>query len=196
MLRKEVKWRAERFELMPTFSVTFHDAYVQKFIVGLDLNYHITNWVSVGLTFGYAFNRNTNLTNQVNSILTQKTEVTKLGFLILANGQFSPIFGKFMMFSKLLVNYDLHVTVGVGVAQLKSNGDVLGTKFALAPLAGVGFRLLFAEFIGVNLEFRDLIVKQALNVTKNNTFSSSFVNNFMFTLGISVLLPIDAKTGD
>ncbi|MCA9521544.1 MAG: outer membrane beta-barrel domain-containing protein [Myxococcales bacterium] len=192
-LRREIKWRAERFEIMPTFSQTFHDAYVQNFLVGLDLSYHIKNWVSIGLNFAFGFKRNTNLTKQINDTLGQSIEVAQLRLLLMANVQFAPIYGKFTMFNKAMAYYDLHLLVGVGMAQIKSNGELIGSSFNFAPMVGVGFRLFATEYLGINVDFRDVIVKQALNVASDGTVSKKFVNNLMYTIGISVLLPIDAK---
>lgn len=192
-LRREIKWRAERFEVMPTFSQTFHDSYVQNFLVGLDLNYHIKNWVSIGLNFAFGFKRNTNLTKQINDTLGRSIEVAQLRMLLLANVQFAPIYGKFSLFGKAMAYYDLHLLIGVGMAQIKSNGDLIGSSFNFAPAIGVGFRLFATEYLGINVEFRDVIVKQALNVANDGTVSKRFVNNLMYTIGISVLLPIDAK---
>ena len=101
------------------------------------------------------------------------------------------------MFDAFVVNYDFHINLGCGVAQIKSTGERLSTSYTVAPMWAIGFRLLFARWFGVTLELKDYVLYMHTNVRADGSIpGKSIQNHFMFVFGLNFLLPTDVQVGE
>jgi len=138
-VRRRVLMRKLRFEATPSFITSINQDYKHAFGPGGNLQFHITDWLAVGVQGAYLINANTALEDRVRSTLAgvpspyqynspQPTleihdqHVLAIDGVFSAFAQITPFYGKIAFFSALFVNYDLYVNGGIGIVHYKQNG--------------------------------------------------------------------------
>jgi len=130
--------------------------------------------------------------------------------------QVTPFAGKFALFSAAFAWYDLYAKVGLGLVHYVQNDcctvgpETMGpdpnlqdaSQFAgmkVGGMIGVGAHLYFTDWVGLQLELRDYIVKAnpgGGDVNGNRKLDSGDEgpqNNIFFTLGVTFVLPPKAR---
>lgn len=201
-IRKRLLLRGGRFEIAPVVGFTLNDAFQRNIMFGANLGYHISDSFALGATIFGATALDTGLAEEV---LTKRGDRAE-GFSsiqLMASGEivYTPLIGKFALFGRTVVNYDLHLIAGGGFASL--TGDVAdlqsGTPMAVA---GLGFRAFTAEWMALNIEVRDYIFSSALNSIANaeadggNNAETEISNNFAVTVGFGFFFPREPKLTD
>lgn len=92
-----------------------------------------------------------------------------------ANLVWSPIYGKFAIFSKQIFHFDIYFTGGAGWYDNKN-------KDQFAFNVGVGTKFFVNEWLAVLFDFRDIIVRE------EKPFST-IANNRMISVGLSTFFP-------
>jgi outer membrane beta-barrel protein len=139
-------------------------------------------------------------------------------------GEFTPITGKLAAFGKLFVNYDFYVFGGVGfvnrvndlpdsvnnLAQQNCKGDntpqggLMGcyggnTGIAAGPTFGGGAHLFFNQFMALNVEFRDIIIRDnaaGRDINGDGTLNADDIQTgakYFFSFGLAFFLPAKAE---
>lgn len=146
-------YRKGRIQIQPMFSFTLQDQYTRTLQVGLQLHYHFTDWLGVGL-FGHygVVGLNTNLTDEIQ----QKGVTTDRNRLSLPNRDvfedqiaqmqwnaglqldFIPLRGKLALFQKLFVDTDFHIFLGVAFVGLDERANVTAAAQADNDCLGGG----------------------------------------------------------
>ncbi|HEY3355477.1 MAG TPA: outer membrane beta-barrel domain-containing protein [Polyangia bacterium] len=146
----------------------------------------------------------------------------RLQYLASAEAKVTPFFGKMALFGKLFFNYDFYGFGGFGAAGMAddcgSNGcvDVNGQDFSNPSKGfrpggtyGVGFHLFFNNWIALNVELRDTVVRDnlagraitwnpvqgadgTLTPPKTNASDVSWDHIFVVFIGASFYLPASA----
>ena len=214
VIRRPLEWRKGRFGVSPVIGVTVGDPYWTSMMVGASGEYHILDWLAVGLDFRYAVGFTSGLLDQIESELADARgqsqsggeadliTTSRINWLVTANAQFVPIYGKFLLFDAWEVAYDFHLLVGVGWAGTISFPNDKAqrqlpdaTDGSIAPVAGAGFRFFVNSWFGLNLEFRDYIVQMVRVVPEypsgQDSPGRSFENNFELSLGFMFLFPTE-----
>jgi len=239
-VRHMAELRKLRFEAALQFITSTNQDYRNAFGPGLNLQFHIFDWLGIGVAGNYTFNSNTPLEDQVRSKLPMTPymypgpqpnlqihdqHVLSINALASAYVSITPWHGKFAMFSALFFNYDFFVNAGLGLVYYTQNGCCLtethptqddinkgntlpdpntqsGAQFAGAKLGGmigVGVHVFFNDWIALQLELRDYIVKAnpgGLDVNGDRVLNDADEgpqNNIFFGAGISFFLPPRAK---
>jgi outer membrane beta-barrel protein len=130
--------------------------------------------------------------------------------------QITPFSGKFSLFSAAFAHYDLYAKVGLGLVHYKQEGccvtgaETMGSDpnlqdpsgFAgmkVGGMIGVGVHLYFTDWIGMQIELRDYIVKAnpgGGDVNGDRKLTSDDEgpqNNIFFTAGLTFVLPPKAR---
>lgn len=195
-IRRRLILRGGRFEAAPALGFTLNDAYRRNVLYGAQLAYHFSDSFAVGITgFGaYAFN--SDLADRIESERPERAKegaFADVSFLGTLDFIYTPIIGKFALFGRTVLNYDLHVLAGVGGTQI--TGDPELETFAVTPVAGVGLRAFVTNGFSVNLEVRDYLYAAALNAVPNaesgrvEATESSFGNHFALTVSAGFFFP-------
>lgn len=189
--------KQRRFELSPTFNVSFGDAFFQKLGVGLKADYHIFETFSVTAHVFYNFN----LTSHAVSVCDASGECTspevdsltnvpgKLGLVVGAGVSWTPLYGKLSLMSEKVLHFDFGLTGGIDGIQYMApeNSEFEGAnKFTFGGHVGLLFRLIFNDWIALRFELRDYIYKGATVQLGNST--SKIENQIMFEIGLSFFL--------
>src|SRR5688572_17453591 len=146
--------------------------------------------------------------------------VLKIDATMSAFAQVTPFSGKFALFSAAFAWYDLYAKVGLGLVHYKNGGDTgsqdaetcMGpmcdpnlqnsAQFAgmkVGAMIAVGAHLFFTDWLGLQIELRDYIVKAnpgGGDVDGNRRLTSGdegAQNNIFFGLGLTFVLPPKAR---
>jgi outer membrane beta-barrel protein len=138
-VRHKVELRKLRFEISPQFVTSTNQDYRFALGPGVNLQFHITDWIGVGAQVVYTgINPNTPLENKVReqlpsdpgggmyhapqpSLQMHDERVLNLNFLASIYASVTPWYGKFAMFSALFFNYDFFVNGGIGFVNYTQN---------------------------------------------------------------------------
>jgi outer membrane beta-barrel protein len=246
-IRHKVELRKLRFEITPQFITSTNQDYRHAFGPGANLQFHLTDWLGIGVAGNYLFNSNTDLENRVRGQLPDENKgavyiypgpqptlqihdqhVLQINALASVYASITPWAGKFSLFSSLFFSYDFFVNAGLGLVNYTQNGccshvarpphptpdDIAkgisvpdanledASQFAglkVGGMIGVGVHIFFNEWIGLQLELRDYIVKAnpgGLDVNGDRTLTSDDEgpqNNIFFGFGVTLMLPPHAK---
>jgi outer membrane beta-barrel protein len=144
-VRRRVLMRKLRFEVTPQFVTSINQDYKHAFGPGINMQFHLTDWLAVGVQGAYLLNADTALEDRVRAQLPgpgtvytyngapntthgpQPTlaihdqHVLGINAIFSAFAQITPFYGKIAFFSALFVNYDLYVNGGVGFVNYTQN---------------------------------------------------------------------------
>jgi outer membrane beta-barrel protein len=138
-VRRRVLMRKLRFEATPQFITSINQDYKHAFGPGGNLQFHLTDWLAVGVQGAYLLNANTALEDKVRTQLQSvgpdykyntlqptlaihDAHVLAIDGIFSAFAQITPFYGKIAFFSALFVNYDLYVNGGIGIVHYKQTG--------------------------------------------------------------------------
>jgi outer membrane beta-barrel protein len=232
-IRNRIELRKLRFEISPQFMVLTNPDYKHAFGGGGNLQFHITDWLGIGVQGAYFANANTALEDKVHSQLPppgtyvspgpqpdQKihdAHVMGINAIMSAYASLTPFTGKFAMFSAVFLNYDLYLDAGVGFVNYVQNNcckDIVQTtkvpdpnledasQFAglkVGAMVGFGVHLFINDWFGIQLQFRDYIVRanpggSDVNGDRHLTSDDEGPqNNLFFGIGATFMLPPKAK---
>lgn len=194
---------ARRLELVPTFSLSFRDAFWSKYVVGATLTYHFTETIGLGLRGGYAF---TSVSGSAqicppNEACRSPTKeeldgkgpgqikmVTALDF------EWAPLYGKISLLAEGFAHFNLYLIAGPAALQYQApkDGNVAGSdaKWAVGGEAGLGMRFIFNRWMALRFELRDVIYREKTKGATETTGASYQVRNqLFFDIGLSFFFP-------
>jgi outer membrane beta-barrel protein len=203
-----------RFELAPQIATSIADEFTAHSGVFLSAIYHLKENVAVeavgGVTLSYEDGgvrlggHDSDLTTEIKQLERLEPERANLyqyPWLVAADLQWSPLYGKVAIQDAFLGQFNLYLSVGLGVVGLqmqqrtgtpRKNLDLNPTFGTLPAMAlttsfGGGLRFYFTEHIGVRAEIRDYVT--SLGAVANDTNSSSYVKDALdTTFGVNNLI--------
>ncbi len=200
-----------RFELFPSWGISMNDPYVSHQAASLAFNYYITEVLAVGLNFLWygSLNKQQDLNFQITRSFRVLIPINEylLGWNL--NFSYTPLYGKFSVFRKLIFNWDVWITGGIGMLWSRPIPviDVEYRKFdwdwRFAGNLGIGLRIFLTRYLAVATEIRDYMYMEKLENTtvpptlderldkKNWIRSSQFTNHVMWHFGICLYFPFD-----
>lgn len=135
-VRRRLLLRKLRFEVTPQFVTSINQDYKHAFGPGINLQFHLTDWLAIGVQGVYTLNSNTALEDKVRAALPtmpynkyagpqpnlniHDEHVMGIQAIFSAYAQITPFYGKIAFFSALFVNYDLYVNGGIGFVNYTS----------------------------------------------------------------------------
>ncbi len=171
-VRHKLELREGRFELGLSTGISLNRMVRNALLVGVKLEYHLNDWLSVGADVGYGIGFDTGLSSEIAGAYESKPEwetmKKRFSDIQLAGDirvAFTPFSGKFSLFSKLFLNYDLYGFAGLGLAMTKNSGDYSGDDdvnaanegFRLGPAFGIGMHVFFLKFFSMGIELKDIM---------------------------------------
>lgn len=178
--------KAMRLEIEPTFNLPINETITQHVGAGVQVRFHIKEWVAVGADYMWFHGWTTDVVNKIGEY-NGVPEPRFLDFYAGAHVQFVPVHGKFLWLGKYgrPVYWDLTVTAGGGAFRT-TDMEKYGTYHGSGNI-GMGIRLAVTQWLTVNAEVRDYMYMETY------AREDSFVNNFVFTLGLGVFVPFTHK---
>jgi outer membrane beta-barrel protein len=168
--------KQQRHELSILGGYYVSDLLDGTFVVGAAYTFHLTEDIAVEASFGYSQVR-----SSVASRLERDRAVTILPaedrmFLVFTDLVWSPLHGKLRLFADKVLHFDVYLSAGVGVIDN-------ATSFGAAGHFGIGSKLLLGKSWAIRLDVRDHLYRQQILQV------NQYVQDFSFTLGVSVFLP-------
>lgn len=196
---KRLLLRGGRFEASPGIGFTLNDAFQRTALLGLQLHYHITDSLAIGVAGYYGVSFNTDLADRIEESRPERAKAgafAQTGLIASAELTYTPIIGKFALFGRNVFNYDLHILAGAGGVQ--AAGDPKLEEFNIAPVVGFGMRTFVKDGISVNIQLRDYLYASSLNAVPTEEggaepTESSFSNNFAITISAGFFFPQNPK---
>jgi len=204
--------KVRRWELEPTISTTMNDNMVRHYGAGANLDYYLTDVLSVGIEgqyFTHSFREPFDLVaRQARRLPT----INKYNWEGAFDFHYVPVYGKFAVLDKHIVTWETYFTAGLGVTQ--SEVIPRDPRFApfsnilITPNVGASFRFFLFKWLTVTAGIRDYLFvdkyepvgrgdgtqncSPTMCITAEDAkdhADSAFINNVMFQLGVSFWLP-------
>lgn len=201
-IQKKNFMKIHRFEVGPSLGFVANDPFLNRYIVGLVGDYHMTEVFALELQFGYApilgqGGENDpdwkDLSKQLllkNSVSPDISKLTAHGSAALA---FSPIYGKAAV-GRSIVIFDIYGYFGLGVTQTTDDLVALQNDEESAVLTqnqvhptsvmGGGARVAFSEGVAARIEGKSMSYIETVNST-----TLEMKNNFILQANVSFFFP-------
>jgi outer membrane beta-barrel protein len=208
--------KAGRWELTPTFNLSFNDAFYSKYMGGLKVGYHFTEFLSAGATFAMG------TTSPTGSAVVcpanqgchpaDQTELWQVpgAIRMMAGAEvaWAPVYGKLNLAGEQVLHFDLAILAGPDViwrdevlssadaAALDLAGGKPATTTSFGGHLGLGVRFYLSRFMALRLDVKDYIysVKIPNWIEGGSTQPhSALQNQIFFELGLSFFFPTSPK---
>ncbi len=166
-----------RAEIAPQFAYTMNEVLYHYLQASGTFRFHITEEWAVGLTYSHYFSSITEGFEDVQTTFAVYPETVPVRWFAGAEVNYSPIYGKFILFDSWIVNWNAWVSLGAGVTQTGvDNYHPTGT-------VGVGARLFLTPWLAMHMELKDHIYNE------NFKAGSELINNFVIQTGFGFFFP-------
>jgi outer membrane beta-barrel protein len=197
--------KVRRTELNPIVGVSMNDNMIRHYTIGGEFAYYLTDVLAVGVEGQYYVHNFNEPFDLVARQARRLPTVNQYNWSAALNFHYVPVYGKFAVFDRRLVAWEVYFTAGIGAGQ--SEVIPRDTKFPgftnllIQPNLGASMRFFLAKWLTINLGIRDYLFIDKFEPTNravgmNDTASeakdnadSAFINNIMFQIGVSFWLP-------
>ncbi len=192
-----------RVELFPFTGVSLNDVLIRHYSFGGELNYFLSDVFSVGLQGQYFVKQRTDRESTVGLQYNRVPALNQYKFAGALDLGYVPGYGKFTLFNKFIVHWDLMVSAGVGVIQTeiipRFVTDAAFKNNQVAANIGAGTRLYISNWLTFNVAVRDYMFNdqfepngrtrdQSIDTVKANAVKQ-FVQHVMLYAGVGLYLP-------
>jgi outer membrane beta-barrel protein len=197
-----------RFEFQPFAGLSVNDSLIRHYVLGLDLNYFLTDVFWIGLQGQYFIHQLTNQEELVGSEYNRAPTLNQYLYGGALNFGYVPIYGKFALFNRSILSWEIWASAGVGVTFTKViPRDPANDAFAfqntdITPNVGIGSRFFLLNWLSVNFALRDYLVPDKFEPKSDGLSAgimnsaqakaraqSELVQNVLFYVGVGIYLP-------
>lgn len=171
-----------RFEIAPAFSLSLNDGFFQKVGAGLAGTYWLADDLGLFADVYYLDTFETSNVLLAKQAFTSTLLESRLNFLAAAGFQWSPIYGKVAWFNQDIIQYDLFLSAGFGMAST-STGNHVATTF------GLGERYLVNRFLGIFFKVEDRLYPETYALKAGPV--TTITNVLTLSIGVSIFFPMD-----
>jgi outer membrane beta-barrel protein len=198
--------KVRRYELMPFVGTTMNDNMLRHYTAGAQLNYYLTDVLALGVEGQFFRRQNREPFDLIGRQARRLPTVNEYNWSAALNFHYVPVYGKFAILDKKLVTWEVLFTAGIGVAQssvIERDRNFPGfDNFLIQPNIGASMRFFLNRAITISMGFRDYMMIDKFEPTNRSTTmnasadeakenaDSSFINNVMFQIGVSVWFPL------
>ncbi|MCB9777399.1 MAG: outer membrane beta-barrel domain-containing protein [Alphaproteobacteria bacterium] len=188
-----------RWEVSPHLAFVANDPFLNRYIIGAGIGYHITEVFEIELNLDYAPDFGQAdwkpLTDQLVNENSVSPDISKMTFSSTASFLYSPIYGKVAIGKKIIV-FDIYGAFGAGATVTSDDLDALqtddtderavrtATQTHPTTTAGGGIRVNFTPNIAARVEGRSLVYIETVNST-----TLEMKNMFILGGAFSVFFP-------
>jgi hypothetical protein len=221
-IRKRVELRDKRFEIGVGGGTSLGQDFYHAVMLNARLAFHLTDWLALA---GWgAFNLTPKFSTSFHERLMEVLPdmpmgdrtptkqqaldgMNRIGQVFAAQAELVPFAGKFGLFSKLFMSYDFYAFGGPGFmnfaadttcANMGEVGSCAVTGLKIGANFGVGAHLFTNNFFALNLELRDILVRNnpaGRDETGDGVADSrdlKWDSNYLFSLNLMFFLPANA----
>jgi len=192
-----------RLELAPFTGITLNDVLIRHYTFGGDLNFYLTDVFSIGIEGQYFIKERSEREGLVGLQYNRIPTLNRYRYGAAFNFGYVPGYGKYTLFNKYIMHWDIFVTGGVGAIWSeiipRVAGDEVFHTISLAPDVALGVRFFLSDWLTVSFAFRDYLFNDKFEPTDRKPGEAiedvqarapgQFVNNLMFTASLGFYLP-------
>jgi outer membrane beta-barrel protein len=192
-----------RLELFPFTGVSLNDVLIRHYSFGSNLNYYLTDVFSIGLEGQYYIKERTDRESIVGLQYNRIATLNRYLYSGSLNFGYVPGYGKFTLFNRYIIHWDVWVQGGVGLIQTEIIPRVVGdTTFKnnrIAPSLGLGTHLFLSNWLTFNVAVKDYVFNDLFEPTDRmpnediadvkSRAQGQFVHNIMLYAGLGLYLP-------
>ncbi len=199
VVRRNLMYRAARHELAGVLGMTVGDPYVRNVLPGARYDYHLFDWLSVGGRLLVGIPVTTATYDEVDAKVTANNdtfamEASSLRLLGMGHVSVSPLVGKMLAWSKVPIQFDVHVDLMAGFASVGSTGDALTTGAGLSLGAAGGLRVFISRVVAVTVDLQAVSTNRALSVNRDSKETGKKTRfNTITSVGVSFFMPPKLK---
>jgi outer membrane beta-barrel protein len=220
-IRKRVELRDKRFEIGVGGGTSLGQDFYHAVMISGRLGFHFTDWLSLGAWGGFNVTPKftTSFHERLMEVLPENGDggrtpsraqalagMNRIGQAFAVQAELLPFAGKFGLFSKLFMNYDFYAFGGPGFVNFAADTTCAGadqpscavTGLKIGANFGVGAHLFTNNFFALNLELRDLLVRNnpaGRDETGDGVADSrdlTWDSNYILSLNLTFFLPATA----
>ncbi len=195
--------KQRRIELSPSIGVTMNDNIIRHYQFNGQLNYYLSARLAIGVEGGIFADDPLPALQLTGWQARRLPTVNKYNWGAALNLHYVPIYGKFALFGKKILQWETFVTVGIGVTQSevipRNAANDPFTNILITPNVGASFRFFITKWLTVQVGVRDYLfldkfedrnrgMEKDADAAKQEA-DSAFVNHLVFQAGISVWIP-------
>lgn len=197
--------KSHRVELFPYFGVTMNDNLIQHWTIGGEVNYFLTDILAIGVLGQYYFKNVLDEEFDTRYHFGRVPSLNKYKYTVALNFSYVPMYGKFALFNKHILHFEIYATAGVGgsgteIIPRNYDYEVFSNPFILTFPIGIGARLFVLDWLAVHIVFRDFMMIDKFEPSPRGPelakaedakakADTRFINNMMMTIGVSFWLP-------
>ncbi len=199
-----------RLELQPLVGITVNDNLIRHYVFGADLNFFLSDVIWIGLEGQYYIHQLTNQEELVGSEYNRAPTLNQYLYGGSFNFGYAPIYGKFALFNRSILSWEIWATAGVGatftqvIPRDPANDNLIFKNTDLTGNVGIGSRFFLTDWLTVNFALRDYIIAdhfepkpdglQAMPTITTaqeakDRSQSELVQNLVFYVGVGFYLP-------
>lgn len=177
-----------RFALTPRAGLTINDSLYRNFMIGANANFHLGERLYLGglfqwYEFGETIDGTTQAFDEVHTATGANADAPYLNWTVGAEVGAMPLYGKFALFNRRIVYYDVAVSAGAAFVESESvRGS--GADHGPAGTISLSTRFFLNDWMAVSAELRDVIYLGSV-MNEGDVLSHSVTAG----LGISLYLP-------
>ena len=191
--------KINRWELSPHAAFVSNDPFLNRYIVGMGVGYHLTEIFAIEGMLDFSPDLGERdwkpLTTQLVEENNVSPDISKLTYFGSACFVFSPIYGKAAVLGRNIINFDIYGKFGMGATRtaddltaLDAEGQAraIATQFQVHPTTnfGGGARVVFNQNMALRLEGRSMVYIETVN---SDTLEMK--NNFIIQGAFSFFIP-------
>lgn len=192
-----------RLELFPRTGMSVNDVLIRHYSLGGELNYFLSDVFWIGLEGQYFIKERTERSDLVGLQFNRIPTLNKYIYSAALNFGYVPMYGKFTLFNKYILHWEIYATAGAGVTQSeiipRHVGDRTFKNMLITPNFGVGARFFLWDWLTFNVAFKDYVFAdkfepidrrptESIDAVKSRA-SSQLVNHMMLFAGVGLYLP-------
>ncbi len=200
---------ARRFEIAPTVSISFRDAFWSKYVLGATATYHFNETLALALRGGYAI---TSISGSAQICppgeACRKPTVEELDgkgpgqikMVTALDVEWAPLYGKISLLAEGFAHFNLYLIGGPVAVMYQAPKDLSApgsdAAWALGGEAGLGMRFVFNRWMALRFELRDMIYREkTVGATETTGASYQIRNQLFFDIGLSFFFPNNFNEG-
>jgi len=143
-------YRESRFQVQFHTGMTLQDEYSRSYLLGGQVQYHLTDWLGLGVWGSYAFNSDTGLTREIakkgqtndQNVLSLPDaslfpdQIGHIQWILAPQISFIPLRGKLSIFEKIFIDTDFYLFGGLGFVGVEERADVSSRQVETCNASG------------------------------------------------------------
>jgi outer membrane beta-barrel protein len=154
--------KGRRVELAPFSAISISDTLIRHYAFGGDLTYYLTDVFSVGAEGQYFIKERSERESLVGLQFNRAPTLNKFVYSASLVFGYVPGYGKFGLFNKHIVHWDVTLNGGIGIISteiipINANKDASWVNYNVMPHFAVSTRMFLTDWLALSIGIRDYI---------------------------------------